>query len=78
MEEIDFEKRFLKDRGHGIWLSDEEVTILERYDIPYQNCCKLTEILYYIDRVLEDEEIEELENLSIQISDRNYYQNTNK
>lgn len=78
MEEIDFEKRFLKDRGHGIWLSDEEVTILERYEIPYQNCLQLTEILYYIDRVLENEEIEELEAVSIQISDRNYYQNTNK
>ncbi len=78
MEEIDFEKRFLKERNHGIWLSDEEVRILERYEIPYQSCMKLTEILYYIDRILEEEEIEELENLSIQISERNYYQNTNK
>ncbi len=78
MEDIDFEKRFLKERNHGIWLSDEEVSVLERYEIPYQNCMKLTEILYYIDRILEEEEIEELENLSIQLSERNYYQNTNK
>lgn len=78
MEEIDFEKRFLKERNHGIWLSDEEVSILDRYEIPYQNCLSLTEILYYIDRLLEDEEIEELENISLQISERNYYQNTNK
>lgn len=74
----DYEKRFLKERNHGIWLSDEEVSILDRYEIPYQNCLQLTEILYYIDRILEEEEIEELENLSIQISERNYYQNTNK
>ena len=73
MEEIDFEKKFLKERNHGIWLSDEEVSILDRYEIPYQNCFQLTEILYYIDRILE-----ELENISIQISERNYYQNTNK
>ena len=78
MEDIDFEKRFLKERNHGRWLSDEEVSVLERYEIPYQNCMKLTEILYYIDRILEEEEIEELENLSIQLSERNYYQNTNK
>ncbi len=78
MEEIDFEKKFLKERNHGIWLSDEEVSILDRYEIPYQNCFQLTEILYYIDRILEEEEIEELENISIQISERNYYQNTNK
>ena len=74
----DNKKRFLKDRGHNIWLSDEEVAILNRYNIPYQTCLTLTEILYHIDNILNEEEIEELENLSIQISDRNYYQNTNK
>ena len=78
MEEIDYEKKFLKMRQHGILLTDEEVEILDRYSIPYQNCNQLTEILYYIDKILEDELVDELENLSIQLSERNYYQNTQK
>lgn len=78
MEEIDYEKKFLKMRQHGILLADEEVEILDRYHIPYQNCNQLTEILYYIDKILEDELVDELENLSIQLSERNYYQNTKK
>lgn len=78
MEEIDFEKRFLKERSNGIWLSDEEVEILKRYDIPYQNCFQITEIIYYIEKLLETIEIEELENLSSVLAERNYYQNTKK
>ncbi len=78
MDEMDFEKRFLKPRKHGLWLSDLEVDILNRYNIDYEKCFQMTELLYQIDQVLEEEEIEELENLSIQLAERNYYQNTNK
>ncbi len=78
MDEIDFEKRFLKPRKHGLLLSDEEVEVLNRYGIDYENCFQMTELLYHIDRVLEEEEIAELEDLSIQLAERNYYQNTNK
>ncbi len=78
MNEIDYEKRFLKPRKHGLWLSDEEVDILNKYSIPYQDCYQMTELLYYIDRLLEEEDIVELDVLATSLAERNYYQNTNK
>ncbi len=77
MEE-DFEKRFLKPRKNGLWLSDEEVEILEKYGIGYQRCHSLIELLYQIDILLEQEDIEELDVLGTHLAERNYYQNTNK
>ena len=75
--EEEYEKRFLKPRKHGIWLSDEEVDVLNRYQIDYENCYTMNEILYQIDRILEEEEIEELDSLSIILAERNCYQTQN-
>lgn len=74
----DIEKTFLKMRKNGIWLSDDEVDILKRYGISCEECHQMTEILYQIDRILEDEMIEELDILSLRLAERNYYQNTRK
>ena len=77
-DDIDFEKKFLKARKHGLLLSDEQVEVLERYDINYSNCLSNTELLYKIDSVLDEVEDYELERVAQEIAERNYYANTNK
>ena len=77
-DDIDFEKKFLKVRKHGLLLSDEQVEILERYNINYLNCLSNTELLYQIDVVLNEVEDYELECIAQEIAERNYYFNTNK
>lgn len=77
-DDIDFEKKFLKVRKHGLLLSDEQVEILERYEINYANCVSNTELLYKIDSVLNEVDDYELELVAQEIAERNYYANTNK
>lgn len=76
--EIDFEKKFLKNTSNGLLLSDEQIEILKRFNIDYDNCISITELLYKIDNVLLDIEDYELEMVAIDISERNYYTNTKK
>lgn len=76
---LDFESGELKQVGK-IQLTNKEIDILNQYHIPYQNCQSLKEVLYEIEAVLDDMDIvdEELELISESISERDYYQNTNK
>ncbi len=78
LDNIDFEKRFLKVRKHGLLLSDEQVEVLDRYGINYSNCLNNTELLYKIDSVLDEVDDYELERVAEEIAERNYYANTNK
>ena len=77
---MDFDSGKLQDIGNGLFLTNKEVQVLEQYKIPYQNCHSLKEILFEIEEVLNDMDIvdEELDMVSSSISERDYYQNTNK
>ena len=77
---LDFQANHFQDLGNGIFLTNKEIELLKRYDIPYQKCKNLKEIIYSIEEVLDDMDIvdEELELVSSSISERDYYQNTNK
>ncbi len=77
---MDFESGKLQDIGNGLFLTKKEVQVLEQYKISYQNCHSLKEVLFEIEEVLNDMDIvdEELDMVSSSISERDYYQNTNK
>jgi len=75
---VDFEKKFLKFRKNGLLLSDEQVEVLERYNINYSSCLSNTELLYKIDSVLNEVDDYELECVAQELAERNYYVNTNK
>lgn len=88
MKDNDFEKyvesvansihhSFLKKVGN-LYLSDEEISILDKYKIDYKSCSDYHSLLYLIDDLLEYDEYDDLENLSRDISERNYYLFTNK
>lgn len=75
---IDYSKKFLK-YYNGLLITEEQVEILNRYDIDINKCGSLTEILYLIDEVLDtDSDAIDLEWVADTLQERNYYENTNK
>ena len=78
--EEEFNKRSLKQRKNGIYLSDEQINILEKYNINYLNYNNINELIFYIEDYLNNSymELEDLESVSEALSNFNYYNNTNK
>lgn len=77
IEDLDFKSNSINDIN-GLLLTNKEIEILERYDIDYKSCSSLKDIIYIIEDILSEEEIEELDLISQSISERDYYLNTNK
>lgn len=77
VKEIDFEGNMHK-KINNLLLTQNQINVLERYNIDYQKCVSMNELLYYIDEYLSEDEDEELEKISLEIAETNYYMNTNK
>ncbi len=78
---IDFEKNKLHSTKNNIFLTTYEIAVLKKYHITYDNCQTAKQILQQIEMIipdLDDLEIEELDQVSMSIAERDYYQNTNK
>lgn len=79
LENDNLEKKFLKERTNGFLLSDEQIEILKIYNIDYNNYSNISELIYLIESYLNDgNQDDDLEWLSRELSERNYYQNTDK
>lgn len=76
---LDFESGKLK-TINGLMLTNREIEVLDRYKIDYKNCKNLKELLFEIEEIINDMDIvdEDLDYISYTISERDYYQNTNK
>ena len=79
LDEKELETNFLKN-DNGILLSDNHISILNRYNIDYKKYTSVNQLLYEIEDILNDSygDNEDLEWVSMDISERNYYQNTKK
>ena len=77
---INDEKSFLKRRNNGLLLSDYQVEILSRYNINYDKFNNLKSLIYEIEKYINNafENIDDLDNLSKELSEMDYYKNTNK
>ena len=77
--EMDFESNKFNNIN-GLMLTNREVEVLDRYNINYKNCTTLKEIIFQIEDLIQDLDIveEDLDYISGTISERDYYQNTNK
>ena len=77
---IDFNKGKFNDISNGILLTNKEIEVLDRYNFPYKNCTSLKDIIFEIENIINELDImdEDLEEISMSISERDYYQNTNK
>ena len=65
---------------NGLMLTNKEIIVLDKYKINYKNCNSLKEIIYEVEDILNDIDIidEELDLVAMTISERDYYQNSNK
>ena len=63
---------------NGLILNDYEISILDKYNIDYKKCSDLKWLIDCIEEVLNEESFDDLEEISISISERDYYENTHK
>lgn len=81
IKDIDLEKDMLKDYGKGMLLTENYIEILNRYDIDYKKYSNLNSLIYEIEEYLNESygtDVDDLEWLATELSERNYYQNTRK
>lgn len=73
------DKNMIKMRGNGIYLSDNQIEVLKRYDIDYKRYSSLNSLIFEIEEILNnDVDANDLEEVSSRLSELNYYNNTNK
>lgn len=72
---IDYQKLLHKHIGNNIYLTTEQIEFLEDNGIPYQKCKDIHELIYLLE---EYNDIEEVDIISQEIAEFNYYHNTNK
>lgn len=79
VKEINDDNTMTKMRGNGIYLSDNQIDVLKRYNIDYQKYTSLNSLIFDIEEILNEEtDIEDLEEVSQRLAELNYYNNTNK
>lgn len=78
LNEIDFDNNKLQKINDNLYLTNNQIEILKRYNIDYEVSNSLRDLMIKIEEVLDYEDIEELENLLTNLTERNYYENTNK
>ena len=69
----------IKKINDNLYLSNKQINILDRYEIDYMNKT-IDELLFEIESILDDsyDELIDLEELSIELAEFNYYHNTKK
>ncbi len=81
VSKMDFKSLAFVECKSGILLTNMEINVLKRYGIDYEKCKSLKEIIYCVEEILNEDnigDVEDLENVSATIAERDYYQNTNK
>lgn len=63
---------------NGISLSQEEMEILDEYEIDYRNVKSLNDLINKIQFIADDVDDDILYNLLDTLAERNYYENTQK
>lgn len=80
-ENLDFTTNQFSVCKNGLMLTNGELEVLKRYRIDYEKCQNLKELIFEMEEIIEEneyEDIDDLEYISKTISERDYYQNTNK
>lgn len=78
-KEVYDDKNMIKMRGNGIYLSDNDVQTLKKYNINYEKYSSLNSLIFGIEEILNEEvDTDDLEQISSKLSELNYYNNTNK
>lgn len=76
--EINPEYTMMKKCDNGLYLSLEQIEVLEMYKIDYLKCHSLRELILEIETLCEECDDDYLNNLLQILSERDYYENYNK
>lgn len=76
VNDIDFEKNSISYIKGDIVLTNKEIEILKSLDINYESYISMSSLMNALEEYIDDEP--ELEEILKDMSDRNYYLNTNK
>ena len=60
----------------NLYLTNKEIEVLDRYNIDYNT--SIEELMFTLDEILNENDYEDLEEVSNSIAEFNYYHNTNK
>ena len=72
----------LKTRSNGLLLTDEQIEILKRHNINYEEYNNIQSLIFKIEEYINDVQgymdITDIDEVSKELSEQNYYNNTNK
>lgn len=75
---INFENNKLIKINNNLYLTQNQINTLKAFDIEYETSNSLRDLMLKIENTLDYDYDEELDNLLTILSERNYYENTNK
>lgn len=79
LDNIDFNNNKLIKINNNLYLTNNQIDILKRYKIDYETSNSIRDLMIKIENILDyEEEIPELIDLLDKLSERNYYEFTNK
>ena len=78
LNNMNFDNNKLIKINNSLYLTNNQIEILKRYDIDYESSNNLRDLMIKIEDILDYDENEDLETLLDTLNERNYYENTNK
>ncbi len=79
VNELHIDHDFYMKRDNGLTLKDSQIEVLNRYRIHYQNYSNLSSLIFAIEECLNEyDEAFDLEEVSKELSEFHYYNETNK
>lgn len=78
LNNINFNDNKLIKINNNLYLTNNQIDTLKRYQIDYKTSNSLRDLMIKIEDILAYEDIEELDILLLTLSERNYYENTKK
>ena len=78
LSEIDFTKNKYVKVNDKLMLTNYQIATLKRFNINIESAPNLSYIIFEAENILEEEPDEDLEQVLNELSERNYYENTNK
>ena len=81
MERIDYSKYLSIDNGNGLLFNREDVRVMEFYNINYQNCNSISDLIMVISKFIDDnydDDVDELEEVLSHLMENHYYNYVNK
>lgn len=73
---LEFDENDLKEeRENKMYLSNNEIKTLEKYDVDYKKFDNLSSLIFELNEIEGDDDLEQL---AIELSEFNYYNNQNK